>query len=333
MHVNAPQGRSHHHTQTHKNSEETHIIHKVKCANMHKSRFINVINPSILPASLLTICPPFTSSIHLQSIIHVSLSLILSFIHSTIHPSSLYLDHLFSFPPIHSFSHNSLWILHPSPSSVHPSIHPPLPFIYFFCSFIHFLYLLNPIQEPILAAVGQDGRRALNRSPHNPARSHSLLVNLESPIYLTCMFLDVSEEAWVLRENPHILLGEHANSTQKAGIWTRNPLTSCCEATVLTTTPPCSPLIVPLCFSQIYPYSSIFISIHPPFPLSTPLFFRHHLGCPHRPWDGIHTLHLLLPNHQSKHGPDEPHKRFFTFIQSLHLDSRGSAGRVAVFQS
>lgn len=31
MHVNAPQGRSHHHTQIRTNLEETDIIHKYNC--------------------------------------------------------------------------------------------------------------------------------------------------------------------------------------------------------------------------------------------------------------------------------------------------------------
>ena len=35
--------------------------------------------------------------------------------------------------------------------------------------------------------------------------------------------------------------GEHANSTQKGPIWDSDQESSCCEVTVLTTTPLCSP--------------------------------------------------------------------------------------------
>jgi len=60
---------------------------------------------------------------------------------------------------------------------------------------------------------------------------------LETPINLTCMFLD-GGRTW--REPTHTQ-GEHANSTQKGPSRELNLEPSCCEATLLTTTPPCSP--------------------------------------------------------------------------------------------
>src|SRR4029434_1551844 len=48
------------------------------------------------------------------------------------------------------------------------------------------------------------------------------------------------------RSNPTQARGEHANSTHKGPgttwkDWDANPVPSCCEATVLTTEPPCCP--------------------------------------------------------------------------------------------
>jgi len=49
------------------------------------------------------------------------------------------------------------------------------------------------------------------------------------------------EEVEVPGENPRITQGEQANPTQKGPSWELNQQPSCCEATVLTTTPPSSP--------------------------------------------------------------------------------------------
>jgi len=49
------------------------------------------------------------------------------------------------------------------------------------------------------------------------------------------------------RREPTQTRGEHANSTQKGPRWGSNLDPSRCEATVLTTTPPCSPLIEHRC--------------------------------------------------------------------------------------
>ena len=47
--------------------------------------------------------------------------------------------------------------------------------------------------------------------------------------------------SWSTRREPTHTRGEHANSTQKGPSQELNLEPSCCEATVLTTTPPCSP--------------------------------------------------------------------------------------------
>jgi len=53
--------------------------------------------------------------------------------------------------------------------------------------------------------------------------------------------------SWRTRREPTLPGGEHANSTQKdRPDWELNPRPSCCEATVLATTPPCSPAL-PIC--------------------------------------------------------------------------------------
>ena len=65
---------------------------------------------------------------------------------------------------------------------------------------------------------------------NNHTCSHSLFRTiLETPIYLTCCFWTVGGSQNTRREPTHTR-GKHANLEP-----------SCCEATVLTTTPPCSP--------------------------------------------------------------------------------------------
>jgi len=76
---------------------------------------------------------------------------------------------------------------------------------------------------------------------NNHTRSHSLLRTiLETLINLTCCFWMVGGSRSTRREATHTW-GEHANSTQNGPRWELNLEPSCCEATVLTTTPPCSP--------------------------------------------------------------------------------------------
>ena len=62
--------------------------------------------------------------------------------------------------------------------------------------------------------------------------------NLESLVNLTACFWTVGGSRSTRRE-PTYTRGEHANSTQKGPRWGSNLEPSHCEATVLTTTPPC----------------------------------------------------------------------------------------------
>ena len=91
------------------------------------------------------------------------------------------------------------------------------------------------------------GRQSIT-GPHRDKQPHTLTLtskdNLELSINLTCMFFGRWEEARVPGENPRIHGAEHANSTQKGPSWELNLEPSCCEATVLTTTPPCSPSLM-----------------------------------------------------------------------------------------
>jgi len=59
--------------------------------------------------------------------------------------------------------------------------------------------------------------------------------DLETPINLTCILLD-GGNTWE----------EHANYTQTGPSWELNLEPSSCEATILTTTPPCSPKGIPV---------------------------------------------------------------------------------------
>ena len=120
------------------------------------------------------------------------------------------------------------------------------------CTLLIYSYWLNPIQgirglETIPAIIGREAGYTLDRSPvhhsatqrqtrHTTMHTHSL----ETPINLTCMFLD-SGRKYPEREATHTQ-GEHANTTQKGPSWDSNQEPSCCEATVLTTTTLCSPI-------------------------------------------------------------------------------------------
>ena len=78
--------------------------------------------------------------------------------------------------------------------------------------------------EPIPAVIGREAGYTLGRSPvHHRATQRQTTTHT-----LT----------W--REPTHTR-GDYANSTQKSPRWGLNLEPSCCEATVLITTPPCSP--------------------------------------------------------------------------------------------
>ena len=119
---------------------------------------------------------------------------------------------------------------------------------------IHFLYPLNP-------SVGSRGGWSLSQrssgerrgtpwtghqsitGPHRdkqdkqPHTRSLLRTILETPINLTCMFLDGGRKP-EYPERAHT----HANSTQKGPSWELNLEPFHCEATVQITTPTCSPL-------------------------------------------------------------------------------------------
>jgi len=75
---------------------------------------------------------------------------------------------------------------------------------------------------------------------NNHACSHSLLGTILShQLTWHACFWAMGGSCSTCREPTHTR-GEHANSTQKG--WDSNQEPSCCEATVLTTTPMCSPV-------------------------------------------------------------------------------------------
>ena len=140
---------------------------------------------------------------------------------------------------------------------------------------IHFLYPLNPSvglrggwslsQRPLGERRGTPwtGRQSIT-GPHKEKRDkqpHTLLRTiLETPINLKGMVF------WTVGGEPMHTWGEHANSTQKGPSWELNLEPSRCEATVLNTTPPCSPhckITVQYCqqrhqyFTAIYSASTV----------------------------------------------------------------------------
>ena len=82
----------------------------------------------------------------------------------------------------------------------------------------------------------------LSQSWHTETDNHSLTFtptgHLESTVNLTCLSLDCGSGR---RRKPTLPRGEHANYTQKDPNLNSNLRPSCCEATVLTTAPPCWP--------------------------------------------------------------------------------------------
>ncbi|KAK3563588.1 hypothetical protein QTP86_031457 [Hemibagrus guttatus] len=80
-----------------------------------------------------------------------------------------------------------------------------------------------------------------HRRAHTHSHSHTT-DNLEMPINLPCMSLDWGRKPEYPERTPEAW-GEHANSTHTWRRWGSNPQPWRCEANVLTTKPPCPPLV------------------------------------------------------------------------------------------
>jgi len=93
--------------------------------------------------------------------------------------------------------------------------------------------------HPAPVASPSQGHTETNET-NNHTRSHSLLRTIYSHQLTYACFWMVGGSQSTRREPTHTQ-GEHANSTQKSPRWGLNLEHSHCEATVLTTTPPCSP--------------------------------------------------------------------------------------------
>ena len=128
--------------------------------------------------------------------------------------------------------------------NVHPSIHPS-----FYTRLIQFRVLGG--LEPIPAVIRREAGFTLDRSPvhhratqtnepNNHTLTHTPKDNLESPLKLTGMFLDGGRRSEYTGRTCRL----HTERPQ-LGI---DPGPLCCEATVLTTTPPgfLAPIIIDL---------------------------------------------------------------------------------------
>ena len=106
--------------------------------------------------------------------------------------------------------------------------------------FIHFLplYHVRGRRGSLSQCHGVKAGYTLDKTPvhHRADIYRRTTINLESPINLppAYMFLDCGRKPMRTR-------GEHANSAQKRLNPDLNPEHSCCEATPLTTAPPCRP--------------------------------------------------------------------------------------------
>ena len=104
---------------------------------------------------------------------------------------------------------------------------------------IHFLYPLNPTQGRGEAGTGRQPITGPHRDKQSPTLTLTPKDNLESPINLTCMFLDGGRKP----EDPertHADTGRTCRLHTERTSWDSNQDRACCEGTVLTYTPLCS---------------------------------------------------------------------------------------------
>ncbi|XP_053468215.1 uncharacterized protein LOC128600070 isoform X2 [Ictalurus furcatus] len=101
--------------------------------------------------------------------------------------------------------------------------------------------------EPIPGSIGHKARFTLDRVPiqhraqsHTHSHTHSYTTDtLDMPVSLPCMSLDWGRKPEYPEETT-AARGEHANSHTEPR-WESNPRPWRCEASVLTTKPPCAP--------------------------------------------------------------------------------------------
>src|SRR4029434_6727097 len=101
-------------------------------------------------------------------------------------------------------------------------------------------------------ALGQTDRSVAANQRQRPLRPPPTFIHIHTMQCNACLYDGGGNRS--TRSKPTQARGEHANSTQNdqpGTTWNNqdsNPGSSCCEATVLTTEPPCCPVLLLFCW-------------------------------------------------------------------------------------